>query len=60
MKDPKRISRVLKLIKQIWEKYPNLRLTQLLGNCFKPGDNYYIEDEELLVKLKEIYDEKAN
>ena len=55
MRDPKRIDRLLKRIKQIWKKYPDLRLLQLLGNCFPAQDNYYVEDDELEIRLREIY-----
>ena len=56
MRDPKRITKILKLIEKIWIYQPDLRLCQLLGNCFEEGDNYYKEDDELYKKLKEIYD----
>lgn len=56
MRDPKRIKRILKLIENIWTKNSNLRLTQLIGNCFEAGDLYYKEDKELEQKLKETYD----
>ena len=57
MRDKKRINRIINLIEKIWKKNPDLRLLQLLGNCFEAGDNYYKEDDELEKKLKEIYDE---
>ena len=34
----------------------DLRLLQLLGNCFPPGDNYYVEDEDLEKRLKMYYE----
>lgn len=55
MKDLKRIERILKLIKKAWEKNPNLRLCQLIGNCFNEGDLYDVEDELLEVCLIETY-----
>ncbi len=55
MRNKKRIKRILKLIEKIWEKAPDLRLYQLLGNCFPPGDHYYVEDDILERKLKEKY-----
>lgn len=58
MRDEKRINRILNLIKKIWLKYQDLRLMQLLGNCFVPGDNYHKEDTELEGMLKQIYKEK--
>lgn len=55
MRDPKRIERMIELVKRIWEKNPDLRLCQLIGNCFELGDNYYKEDGELEKRLKEVY-----
>lgn len=55
MRDPKRIDKILKLIQKIWKENSNLRLMQLLGNCFPAGDNYYKEDDDLEKNLKENY-----
>lgn len=56
MRDPNRIPVILEEIKKIWEKNPDLRLAQLIGNLqTRDGDLYYVEDEWLLVGLKEIY-----
>jgi hypothetical protein len=33
MRDPKRIERILSLLKIYWTKYPDLRLGQILGNA---------------------------
>jgi len=71
MRNPKRINRLLRLIKKIWVKYPDLRLFQLLGNPFSPQnifngkaftdrDYYYIEDDTLEVRLREYYKMKGN
>ncbi len=57
MRNPNRIPRILSRIKVIWENYPDLRLCQLLGNCFDAGDNYYKEDDVLEKKLGEVYKE---
>lgn len=56
MRDIARIKRIINLVKKIWKKNPDLRLLQLLGNCFEAGDNYYKEDDELEKKLKETYE----
>ena len=40
---------------KIWMEYPQLRLCQLIGNCFDAGDLYYKCDEDLLSRLKETY-----
>ena len=58
MRNLKRISRILKLIDKIWHKNPDLRLCQLLGNCFGAQDLYYIEDDLLEKRLKEAYLDK--
>ena len=57
-RDPKRIPEILNQIETIWSKRPDLRLCQLIGNCFK-GDTgvkfYYTEDDDLLRKLEIMY-----
>ena len=55
MRDSDRIDKILETIREIWKKYPDLRLTQLIGNCFPAGDNYYREDDELLKRLEVTY-----
>lgn len=55
MSNPERIDRILKRIKKIWKNQPDLRLLQLLANCFPPGDHYYIDDDCLEEKLKQTY-----
>jgi uncharacterized protein YihD (DUF1040 family) len=54
MRNPNRIKPLLKLIEEIWEKYPDLRLCQLIGNV-APYDNYHVEDDDLKNRLKEMY-----
>ena len=56
MRDPKRIVRILKLIGEIWRKNSDLRLCQLIGNCFEYGDNYYKEDDKLEERLRAKYE----
>ena len=54
MSDPKRIDRILALVKEYWRLYPSLRLGQLIGNCCDSRDYYYANDEDLerrLIKL---------
>ncbi len=49
------VSRTIALITEVWGQYPNLRLCQLLGNCFSAEDLYYIKDSEVRSRLKETY-----
>ena len=59
MKNNVRIPIILKEIEQLWEKYPDLRLGQLLSliGATKTGSKshiFYLEDEELFAKVREI------
>lgn len=51
MRDPKRIDKVLELLRAYWYTYPDLRLGQIIGNFIPPNsttrDPYYMEDDEL-------------
>ena len=57
MRDPKRISQILKKLQKVWEKNPELRLAQLIENAFlySGKDVYYVEDEDLIKKIEEFY-----
>ena len=55
MRDPNRINKILKEIGIIWKQYPDLRLGQLILNVINDPALYYIEDEELVKLLKQIY-----
>lgn len=46
---------MLCLIETVWKKNPDLRLCQLLSNCFVANDLYYKEDDDLYQRLKETY-----
>lgn len=51
MRNKKRIKQILKLIEKIWLENPDLRLCQLITNCFSDDGLYYIEDNILLDAL---------
>ena len=70
MRDPKRIPKILERLRILWEKYPDLRLGQLIGNMFPRegtgyprikfleaghAQQYYIEDEDLIKILESFY-----
>lgn len=57
MRDPKRIEPTLEHIKQLWLKNSDMRLMQLLGNCFT-RDPYFVEDDDLLEALAKTYPDK--
>jgi len=45
--------KILKLLKELWEKYPNHRLGQLLENfVFNKDKMFFQEDEDTIKKIK--------
>ena len=51
---------LLELIEHVWENHPNLRLMQLLGNCWAAGEEgtYHVSNDKLREVLRDIYDYK--
>ena len=63
MRDPNRIDGMLERLGVIWKKYPDMRLTQLIGNLYDRcvgefGIGYYTEDEDALNRLEKFYMER--
>ena len=56
MRDPKRIDVILQEISDIWHKYPDMRLGQLIGNVLEGPSLYYVEDDSLVKALKDMYE----
>ena len=56
MRNPKRIPDILKRIQLIWEKHPDLRLGQLIGNVIDARYLYEIEDDKLIKLLDDTYE----
>lgn len=57
VRDLKRIDDVLEQLKILWDKNPDIRFFQLiriLEHRFDLDDSFYFEDEDLLVRLKEL------
>lgn len=55
MRNKNRIDAIINELEKIWVNYSDLRLGQLLLNVIKDPELYYLEDEELIKKLKEHY-----
>lgn len=52
MRDPERITDVLAELRTYWDRYPDLRLGQLVSNMVAVGhDIYQLEDDVLLGRL---------
>ena len=59
MRNPNRISEVLMMLQQGWEKVPDWRLGQLIENLkryINIDDLFYIEDDELVEKIIDFFD----
>ena len=52
MRDKRRIKTVLRVLRKLWKKHPELRLMQLLLNTTA---HYHTEDDTLLNKLTFTY-----
>ena len=60
IRDKSRIPKILKRLEVIWEKHPDLRLLQLIGNIYPCTehewiDPYHIEDETFISVLEAAY-----
>lgn len=55
MRDMCRIDKVLKEVGEVWKQVPDLRLGQLLLNVLQDPALYYVEDDQLVLYLKEFY-----
>ena len=51
------IKKTLKRIENLWKKYPNLRLGQLLLNAEDKlgADFYFLEDDSFLYQVEKFY-----
>jgi uncharacterized protein YihD (DUF1040 family) len=64
MRDPRRIERILALIKELWILSPDQRLGQLLGNyamteARQEHPMFYIEDDIVEARLRDTLREAA-
>ena len=54
MRDPNRIDNFLETFKIIWKAHPDLRFSQFVLNAIDE-DDYYLEDDETLVRFLSVY-----
>jgi hypothetical protein len=55
MRDPFRIKTTLRYLGIFWDETPDLRLGQLILNAVPAEELYYIEDNELVARLRMCY-----
>lgn len=57
MRNPERISKIIKELKRFWEENPDWRLGQVISNfsyeIMGNNDPFYMEDKDLLEILKQ-------
>lgn len=62
MRDPNRISEVLKELEEFWKQVPDWRLGQVISNfsyeLMGNNDPFYMEDKDLLAILKQKNEKK--
>ena len=58
MRNPERISKILTELSEIWIQCPDFRLGQLLLNVVNDPALYYIEDEDLIKRIKVFYNNR--
>lgn len=54
MRDPKRIPAVIRSLEAVWMAYPDMRLCQLLAAIHVMDDPFYLEDDKLLVAIRQF------
>jgi hypothetical protein len=63
-RDPKRIDRMIELLRQAWQLFPDERLTQLVINASATdhdcGPIFYLEDDEMEQKLQKLIEGRRN
>jgi hypothetical protein len=57
MRDKKRIPKIIKELEKIWLEHPDLRLGQLIQNCFGTDSIYYVEDDSLIKTIERFYND---
>lgn len=57
MRDPQRISAIVKRLEELWEEFPDLRLAQLIVNFqgYMGSDLYYMDDDDFIEQLEDYY-----
>jgi uncharacterized protein YihD (DUF1040 family) len=54
-RNPKRIKKILKKVKKLWKKSPDLRFGQLIFNLMRESNQFYLEDDNFVKILQEKF-----
>lgn len=52
--DPSRIKPIIDLLQKQWEEHPQMRLGQLIVNITDSTDPFYVEDDTMERRMKEL------
>lgn len=57
-RDPARVERISELLEQLWSRYPQLRLGQLLCNVEKNFERatFFLEDDVMEAAIRKVLD----
>ena len=58
MRDPKRMNKLLDVLKKCWEKEPDWRFGQLMVNFLNqlPRDPFFYEEDEMIEEMKKYFE----
>ena len=57
MRDPKRCTKLTRHIGELWrDRVPEWRLGQLISNLDLGNQLFYIDDEDLMIKIEKLLD----
>lgn len=61
-RDPARVERIAELLEQLWNRYPQLRLGQLLCNVEKQFERvtFFVEDDVMEAAIRKVLDTGFN
>lgn len=64
MRDPKRIDECMDALKKLWEKYPDMRMGQLMSNILTEYysqtncDPFFLEDDRFIKFIENLWEPK--
>jgi uncharacterized protein YihD (DUF1040 family) len=58
MRDPRRMNKLLDVLKKCWEKEPDWRFGQLMVNFLGqlPRDPFFYEEDEMIEEMKKYFE----
>jgi len=61
MRDPKRIKQICNKLQDLWERYPDMRFTQLLTNfVYTDGKLFWSQEDDFIIEQLNEITRRAN